>query len=63
MKSQYHLTKDGVAELKAEMAKLVSQRGPVAQRIKDAREFGDLSENAEYSSARQEQEKIEIKIS
>ena len=63
MKSQYHLTKDGVAELKAEMAKLVSQRGPVAQRIKDAREFGDLSENAEYSSARQEQEKMEIRIS
>ena len=62
MKSQYHLTKDGVADLKTKMTGLIAQRGPVAQRIKDAREFGDLSENAEYSSARQEQEKMEGRI-
>jgi transcription elongation factor GreA len=63
MKKQFHLTKEGVAELKAELKTLVAERGPIAQRIKDAREFGDLAENAEYSSARQEQEKLEMRIS
>jgi transcription elongation factor GreA len=63
MKKQFHLTKEGVAELEAELNELVAQRGPVAERIKDAREFGDLAENAEYSSARQEQEKLEGRIS
>ena len=62
MKKQFHLTKEGVAELKAEHVSLGAERGPIAQRIKDAREFGDLAENAEYSSARQEQEKVEGRI-
>lgn len=62
MKKQFHLTKEGVAELEAELSELVAQRGPIAERIKDAREFGDLAENAEYSSARQEQEKLESRI-
>jgi len=47
MKKQFYLTKEGVVELEAERAELVSQRGPIAERIKTAREFGDLSENAE----------------
>ncbi len=63
MKKQFKLTKEGISELEAELSSLLAQRGPVAQRIKDAREFGDLAENAEYSSARQEQEKQEIRIS
>ncbi len=63
MKKQFFLTKDGVEELKSELAELVAQRGPIAERIKSAREFGDLAENAEYSSARQEQEKVEARIS
>lgn len=62
MKKQYYLTKDGITELRAELDELVSQRGPIAERIKTAREFGDLSENAEYSSARQEQERVESRI-
>lgn len=62
MKKQFFLTKEGVTELEVELAELIAQRGPVAQRIKDAREFGDLAENAEYSSARQEQEKLESRI-
>lgn len=57
------MTKEGVKELEVELANLMTQRGPVAQRIKDAREFGDLAENAEYTSARQEQEKLESRIS
>lgn len=62
MKKQFHLTKEGVAELKTELKGLVAQRGPVAERIKSAREFGDLAENAEYSSARLEQERLESRI-
>jgi transcription elongation factor GreA len=62
VKKQFNLTKEGVAELETEKAQLVSQRGDVAERIKTAREFGDLSENAEYSTARQEQERIEGRI-
>ncbi len=62
MKRQFFLTNDGVAELKAELEDLTSQRGPIAERIKSAREFGDLAENAEYSAARQEQEKVESRI-
>lgn len=62
MKKQFHLTEEGVAELKAELEGLVGQRGPIAERIKTAREFGDLAENAEYISARQEQEKVESRI-
>ena len=63
MKKQFYLTREGVTELKTELAELVNQRGPIAERIKTAREFGDLSENAEYSSARQEQERVESRIS
>ena len=62
MKKQFHLTTEGVAELQAELKTLQSEREPIAQRIKDAREFGDLSENAEYSAARQEQERTESRI-
>lgn len=63
MKKQYVLTKEGVKELEDEHKSLVDNRGPVAEKIKTAREFGDLSENAEYQSARQEQEKLESRIS
>lgn len=63
MKKQFHLTSEGVTELKAEHAELVALRGPIAERIKLAREFGDLSENAEYTSALQEQDKAESRVS
>ncbi len=62
MKKVFHLTKGGVKELEAELSGLLARRGPIAERIRTAREFGDLSENAEYSSARQEQERIETRI-
>ena len=63
MKKQFHLTPDGVNELKSELSVLISQRSEVADKIRTAREFGDLSENAEYSTARQEQERAENRIS
>ena len=63
MKKSFLLTKQGVSELEKEHASLIVERKPVADAIKTAREFGDLSENAEYQSARQEQEKLESRIS
>lgn len=62
MKKLFRLTSQGVTKLKAELARLQAERGPIAERIKSAREFGDLAENAEYSSARQEQDKNEIRL-
>lgn len=62
MNKQFHLTKDGVSELESELKDLVAMRGPIAERIKSAREFGDLAENAEYTSARQEQDRVESRI-
>jgi transcription elongation factor GreA len=63
MKKLFRLTQDGVDELKSEHAELVSTRAEVAERIKQARELGDLSENAEYQSAREEQDRLETRIS
>lgn len=62
MQKQFKLTREGIEELTQEKDRLVSQRGQIAERIKSAREFGDLSENAEYSAARQEQERTESRI-
>ena len=63
MKKLFHLTQSGIDELKAELDNLVSQRPAVAERIKYARELGDLSENAEYQTAREEQDRLETRIS
>jgi transcription elongation factor GreA len=63
MKKQFHLTQQGVDELKKELAELIALRSDIAGRIKTAREFGDLSENMEYSAARQDQERNENRIS
>lgn len=62
MNKAFHLTKQGITELQSELEELIAERGPIAERIKSAREFGDLSENAEYTSALQEQEKTENRI-
>lgn len=62
MKKQFHLTQSGIDEFKAELQELISMRSEIAERIKTAREFGDLSENAEYGSARQDQERNEARI-
>lgn len=63
MKKQFKLTKSGIVELEKEIKELTAERGSIADRIKTAREFGDLSENAEYSVARMEQERNESRIS
>ena len=63
MKKQFKMTAEGIAELEKELNILISKRSEMAERIKSAREFGDLAENAEYSSARQDQERAESRIS
>lgn len=60
---QYRLTQEGIDELRNELDKLIVSRPLIADAIKTAREFGDLSENAEYQTARQESEKNENRIS
>ena len=62
MKKQFRLTQSGIDELNVEVKTLIAERSEVAERIKTAREFGDLSENAEYSSARQDQDRAESRI-
>jgi transcription elongation factor GreA len=57
------LTPEGLASLKAELELLsTTRRREVAARIKEAREFGDISENAEYDDAKNEQAMLEAKI-
>lgn len=63
IKKIYNLTQEGVTELKEELLHLIAQRPHVADRIKHARELGDLSENAEYQTAREEQDRLEARIS
>ena len=50
-----YLTKDGLAVLKKEFEQLTKVRRPeIVKRVSDARNMGDLSENAEYTAAREE---------
>ena len=62
MKKIYKITNDGKKGLEKELADLKSRRGEVADRIAEARDFGDLSENAEYDAAKDRQGFIEGRI-
>lgn len=58
-----YLTKEGYENLKAELDNLLnSERKVIAEKIKTAKEFGDLSENAEYSDAKEQQSFVEGRI-
>jgi transcription elongation factor GreA len=57
------LTKEGLQALEEELEQLVSvRRGEVAERIRQARDFGDIAENAEYTEAKNEQSLVEGRI-
>lgn len=59
-----YVTKEGLENLKKELKELIDVKRPeIAKRIKTARDNGDISENAEYDAARQEQAFIEGRIS
>ena len=57
------LTKEGLRLLEGELEQLVQvRRGEVAERIRQARDFGDIAENAEYTEAKNEQSLVEGRI-
>ena len=62
IKKAISLTAEGKKELEAELDKLIKSRPEIAEKIATARAFGDLSENEEYSSARNEQKIAESRI-
>ncbi len=62
MQKTYQITADGKQELERELVELKSRRGEIADKIATARGFGDLSENAEYDAAREEQGLLETRV-
>ena len=59
----YYLTPERLEELKKELELLKTEkRTEVSERLKRAKEFGDLSENSEYVEAREEQSSVEARI-
>jgi transcription elongation factor GreA len=57
------LTPEGLEKLQTELEELTTtKRREVAERIKDAREYGDISENSEYDDAKNEQAMLESRI-
>ena len=63
MSDQKLLTPEGLDKLKQELEELKGKRMAITEKIALARELGDLSENADYDAARNEQARIEARIS
>lgn len=64
MSGHFYVTKEGLEKLQEELKYLRSVKRPeIARAIAEAREKGDLSENAEYHAAKEEQGHLEAKIS
>lgn len=58
-----HLTREGLQQIEDELEQLTTvRRAEVAERIRHARDFGDIAENAEYTEAKNEQSHIEGRI-
>lgn len=62
MKKLYQITSDGKKDLETELEHLKARRGEIAEKIAEARDYGDLSENAEYDAAREDQGLVESRI-
>ncbi len=62
MGKEHHLTSAGLEKLQDELTKLKARRSVVAAKIKEAKAEGDLSENADYTSAREEQDYVLSRI-
>lgn len=59
----HYMSQEGLDKLKKELAEALAQRPVISAAIAEAREKGDLSENAEYESAREAQGLLELRIS
>lgn len=60
---EFYLTKDGIEKLKLELEDLIkNKRIEIAARLKEAKEYGDLSENVQYDDAKDQQAFIEGRI-
>lgn len=62
MASVSYLTEEGLKKLKSELENLTSERPNIAHQLAEARDKGDLSENAEYDAAKDAQAMLEAKI-
>lgn len=62
MAEVHYMSQEGLEKLKQELSDALAQRPIISAAIGEAREKGDLSENAEYESAREAQSLLEIKI-
>ena len=58
----HYMTQEGLDKLKKDLAEALAQRPVISAAIAEAREKGDLSENAEYDAAREAQGLLEVKI-
>ena len=62
MSEVHYMTAEGLDKVKADLAEALAQRPVISAQIAEAREKGDLSENAEYEAAREAQGLLEVKI-
>ncbi len=63
MSEIHYITAEGLDKLKADLSTLIGQRSGISKQIAEARDKGDLSENAEYDAAKEAQGLHELKIS
>ena len=62
MAEVHYMTQEGLDKLRKDLAEALAQRPVISAAIAEAREKGDLSENAEYDAARDAQGLLEVKI-
>lgn len=62
MAESHYMTQEGLDKIKKDLEEALAQRPVISAQIAEAREKGDLSENAEYDAAREAQGLLEVKI-
>lgn len=62
MAESHYMTQEGLEKIKKDLEDALAQRPVISAQIAEAREKGDLSENAEYDAAREAQGLLEVKI-